>query len=136
MTIMCDTNILLDVLLDREPFAEASAKVLSLCEKRTVEGFVTASCITDIFYLVRKQTHSTDIAYHAIGKLLEIVKVCSVTEEDVHNAFLKRAHDFEDCLVAVCAKSRGCDAIISRNQKDFATFGLPVFSPDELLQRM
>ena len=136
MTIMCDTNILLDVLLDREPFAEASAAMLSLCENHVIEGYVTASCITDIYYLVHRQTHSIDMAYHAIGKLLEIVKVCSVTEAEVQSAFLQRARDFEDCLVAECAKTLGCDMIVSRNQKDFADFGLPVLSPDELLQSL
>ena len=49
MKVMCDTNIILDVLLDQEPFAEASAKVLSLFEAGTLDGYTTASCITDIF---------------------------------------------------------------------------------------
>ena len=83
MRIMCDTNIILDVLLDRPPFAENSCGVLALCEARKLEGFVSASAVTDIFYLVRKQTHSTELAYRAIGKLLEIVKVCGVTGEAV-----------------------------------------------------
>ena len=136
MRIMCDTNVLLDVLLDRAPFADASAEVLALCENRTVEGFVSASCVTDIFYLVRKQTRNTNLAYHAVGKLLEILRVCSVTEKDVSDAFLQRARDFEDCLVATCAKSIGCDVIVSRNKKDFEAFGLPVLSPAELLQQL
>ena len=62
MKIMCDTNILLDVLLEREPFADDSANVLKLCEKHKMDGFVSASCVTDIFYLVRKYTHSTELA--------------------------------------------------------------------------
>ncbi len=83
MKIMCDTNIVIDVLLEREPFVEDSYKVLSLCEEHRLNGFVSASSITDIFYLVRKYMHSTELAYKAIGKLLEIVKVCSVTNNDV-----------------------------------------------------
>ena len=58
MKIMCDTNIILDVLLERQPFVEDSYKVLSLCEEHRLEGFVSASSVTDIYYLVRKYTHS------------------------------------------------------------------------------
>ena len=62
MRIMFDTNIFLDVLLEREPFVEDSCKVLSLCEDHKIDGFVSASSITDIYYLVKKYTHDTDIA--------------------------------------------------------------------------
>ena len=74
MKILCDTNIILDVLLERQPFVEDSCKVLSLCEEHRLEGFVSASSVTDIYYLVRKYTHSTKLAYHAVGKMLEIRK--------------------------------------------------------------
>ena len=133
---MCDTNIIIDVLLEREPFVEDSYKVLGLCEKHKIEGFVSASSVTDIYYLVRKYTHSTDLAYKAVGKLLEIVKVCSVTNDDILTAFQKRAKDFEDCLVATCAKSIHCDYIATRNKRDFKGFGIPVLSPAEILLQL
>lgn len=136
MKIMCDTNIILDVLLERAPFAEDSAKVLSLCEEHKLDGFISASCLTDIFYLVRKYTHSTELAYTAIGKILEIVKVCSVTNNDVITAFQQKAKDFEDCLVATCAKSIHCDCIVTRNKKDFEEFGVPLLTPSELLSQI
>lgn len=135
MKIMCDTNIIMDVLLEREPFVEDSYKILKLCEEHKIEGFVSASSITDIYYLVRKYTHSTELAYKAIGKLLEIVKICSVTNNDVLTAFQKKAKDFEDCLVATCAKSIHCDYIITRNKKDFQEFDIPILTPTELLQK-
>ncbi len=133
MKIMCDTNVIIDVLLEREPFVENSYKVLSLCEEHRIDGFVSASSVTDIYYLVRKYTHSTDLAYKAVGKLLEIVKVCSVTNNDVLTAFQIRARDFEDCLVATCAKSNRCDYIITRNKKDFEEFNVPALTPTEFL---
>lgn len=136
MKIMCDTNIILDVLLEREPFVEDSYQILSLCEQRKLEGFVSASSITDIYYLVRKYTHSTELAYKAIGKLLEIVKVCSVTNNDVLIAYQKKAKDFEDCLVATCAQSIQCDYIVTRNTKDFKEFDLPSITPAELLNSL
>lgn len=136
MKIMCDTIIILDVLLERQPFVEDSYKVLSLCEEHRLEGFVSASSVTDIYYLVRKYTHSTELAYHAVGKMLEIVKVCSVTNSDVLTAYQRKAKDFEDCLVATCAKSIRCDAIVTRNKKDFEEFGICLLTPPELLQQI
>lgn len=135
MKIMCDTNVIIDVLLEREPFVEASYMVLSLCEEHRIEGFVSASSVTDIYYLVRKYTHSAELTYKAVGKLLEIVKVCSVTNNDVLTAFQRKARDFEDCLVATCAKSIRCDYIVTRNKKDFEEFDIPLFTPEELLQQ-
>ena len=135
MKILCDTIIILDVLLERQPFVEDSYKVLSLCEEHRLEGFVSASSVTDIYYLVRKYTHSTELAYKAIGKLLEIVKVCSVTNNDVLTAFQRKARDFEDCLVATCAKSIHCEYIITCNKKDFEEFEIPLLTPAEFLQQ-
>lgn len=133
MKIMCDTNIIIDVLLEREPFVEDSYKVLSLCEEHKIDGYVSASSVTDIYYLVRKYTHSTELAYQAVGKLLEIIKVCSVTNNDVLMAFQKKAQDFEDCLVATCAKSMDCSYIVTRNKKDFEEFDIPALTPAQLL---
>ena len=60
MKIMCDTNVILDVLLEREPFVEDSYKILKLCEEHKIDGFVSVSLVTDNFCLVRKYTHSTE----------------------------------------------------------------------------
>lgn len=136
MKIMCDTNVIIDVLLEREPFVDDSCKVLTLCEEHRIDGFVSAFSVTDIYYLVRKYTHSTELAYKAIGKLLEIVKVCSVTNHDVLTAFQRKAIDFEDCLVATCAKSIHCNYIITRNKKDFEEFDIPLLTPSELMQQL
>ena len=133
MKIMCDTNVIIDVLLEREPFIEDSYKVLKLCEEHKIDGFVSVSLVTDIFCLVRKYTHSTEQTYKAVGKLLEIDKVCSITNNDVLIAFQKKTKDFEDCLVATCAKSIHCDYIVTRNKRGFKGFGIPVLTPTEIL---
>lgn len=133
MKVMIDTNVIIDVLLERENFVEESYKVLSMCEEHLISGFVSASSVTDIYYLVRKYTHSTELAYKAIGKLLEIVKVCGVTNNDVLTAFQKKAKDFEDCLISVCAKSNNCNYIITRNKKDFEDFEVEALTPTEFI---
>lgn len=133
MRLMIDTNIFLDVLAEREPFFKDSKAVLDLCENKRVQGFLPASSATDIFYLIRRQLHSVDLAYKALGSVLDIAKVLTVTNEDVLNAYLQRASDFEDCLLATCAKANQCDAIVTRNKKDFLSFGITLLSPEELL---
>lgn len=132
--IMIDTNIFLDVMLEREGLCDGSAALLQLCEDRLVTGFVSASCVTDIFYIVRKHLHSTDAAYLAIGKVLDIASVCDVTNSDVLLAFEKRSRDFEDCLLSVCARSAKCECIITRNTADFAGYDVPAFTPEEWMR--
>lgn len=134
MRLMIDTNVFMDILLKKEPFYPASKGVLTLCEEKKAQGFVSASSITDIFYLVHKYLHSTESAYQAIGFVLDIVKILGVTNEDVLQAYIRRAADFEDCLLATCAKANQCEAIVTRNKKDFLTFGITLFSPEEVLE--
>lgn len=132
---MIDTNIILDVLLERDPFYTHSKAILALCEARTIQGFISASTATDLFYLIRKSLGSTERAYEALGHILNIVKVLTVTNNDVNAAFLQKANDFEDCLLATCAKSNQCDGIITRNEGDFRSFNIPVYSPEAILQQ-
>ncbi len=104
MNLMIDTNIFIDVLINREPFFMDSKSVLILCEE-----------------------------YKNLGYVLDIAKVLTVTNEDVVNAYTKNASDFEDCLLAVCAKSNRCDGIVTRNVKDFEIFDMTVYSPQDVL---
>ena len=136
MRILCDTNIILDVLLDRAPFVDASAEVLKRCETDIIEGFTTASCITDIFYLVHKQLHDNERSYQAIEQLLTILRVADVTNSHIAEALSHRASDFEDCLAAVCAKSIHCDFVVRRDIKGFVVFDIPILTPSELIERM
>ncbi len=134
MRLMIDTNIFLDVFTKREPFFNSSHAVLELCENKKVQGFLTASSATDIFYLVHRHLCDTDLAYKALGSVLDIVKVLAVTNEDVLEAYIQKAPDFEDCLLATCAKTNKCDAIVTRNKNDFLTFDIKLLSPEELLE--
>lgn len=134
MRVMIDTNIFLDVLAVREPFYANSKAVLNLCESKKIYGFLSASSVTDIFYLIRRQLHSVELAYKALGSILDIVKVLTVTNENVLDAYIQRAPDFEDCLLATCAKANKCDAIVTRNKRDFLSFGITLLSPEEVLE--
>ena len=133
MNLMIDTNIFIDVLTERQPFFTTSKEVLSLCLDKKVQGFLSASSVTDIFYLIYRHFHSNEIADEKLGYILDIVKVLSVTNEDVLNAYVKKSSDFEDCLLATCAISNGCHGIVTRNKKDFESFGITLFSPEEMI---
>ena len=136
MKLMIDTNVVLDVLLERPEFYEKSKAVLDLCESKKMLGFVSASSITDIFYLVRRALRSTEETYKVIEALLNIVGVLSVTEADVHRAFLRHAKDFEDCLLAESAKSNNCVGIVTRDSRDFQNFEITLYSPEEIILKL
>ena len=136
MKLMIDTNVVLDVLLERSEFYEKSKAVLDLCESKKILGFVSASSITDIFYLVRRALRDTDETYKVIGALLNIVGVLNVTTEDVNRAFLRHAKDFEDCLLAESAKSNKCVGIVTRDKKDFQDFEIELYSPEEIILKL
>ena len=94
---------------------------------------MSASAVTDIFYLTRKALGSLEDTYKVISSLLNILKVLTVTNQDVILAFQQKARDFEDCLLATCAKSNKCDGIVTQNKRDFITFGVTLYTPEELL---
>jgi len=133
MVLLIDTNIILDFFLEREPFYKNAEDILGLCKTGQIRGVVTASSITDIFYIARKNFASTEEAYRILDALCKVVEVISVTPKDVQRALRVRAKDFEDCLAAECAKSNECLGIVTRNNKDFQDLGLKIFTPEDLI---
>ena len=131
MRLLIDTNIILDVLFEREGLFEESKAVLKLCETGKIDGYITASSLTDLFYIIKKHLHSTEKTYDVLGQILNIVKILPVTTEDVNKAFLRREKDFEDTLQATCALTNKCEGIVTRNVKDFERMGLKILTPGE-----
>ncbi|GHU65217.1 hypothetical protein AGMMS49983_12550 [Clostridia bacterium] len=84
MNVLIDTNVVLDVLLMREPFYENSRRVIALSEKNVITGYVSASAATDIFYLVRKEFQDTNKTYNALRSIFETIRISAVNEETVH----------------------------------------------------
>lgn len=134
--VMIDTNIILDVFLEREPFYEASAKVLNLVYDQLITGAIPASCITDIYYIARKISHNKEKSYKAIELVTRILEICDVTSDMIHSAFEINADDFEDCILAECAKANSCDYIITRYGKDFSGFDISCITPENFIKIM
>ena len=121
--IIVDTNIIIDVFAKREGFYETSYKLLKLCENGDIIGCITASTVTDIYYLIRKYA-DRKTADDALGHLLNIFTVIDVTGEDVVNAYLMHSEDYEDCLLGVCAARAGINRIVSRDKRGFKTMDI------------
>lgn len=96
ISVLFDTNVRLDALLNREPFAEDAIFLLSAVKERKINGFISATTVTDIHYFVRKQTKSKDKALAAVTNLLRLMNICSVDRTVLETAEALKGTDFED----------------------------------------
>ena len=134
MKVLIDTNVILDVLIGREPHLEHSAGVLRLCGTQ-VSGFVTVSQTTDIFYLLCREKVKPTKAKELIRRLLENVKAVDVLVSDANIALNSTMDDYENALIGYVAKRNKIDYIITRNQGDYADSPVVALSPSEFLQK-
>lgn len=134
MIVLLDTNIILDFLLDREPFAGDAEQIIALSEKNQIQAYVTANSITDLFYIARKHSEQ-EKSRLAISNLLRIIDIVSITRNDILKAMALNFKDFEDALQTQCAKKIKAEYIITRNGKDFQDKSVKVVSPKEFLKK-
>ncbi|HVS65419.1 MAG TPA: PIN domain-containing protein [Thermoanaerobaculia bacterium] len=128
--LLVDLNVVLDVLLDREPHAAASAALWAAVEEGRVGGLVPAHGVTTIFYLVAKERDRTD-ARRVVSDLLAVFGVAAVDEAVLRRAAALEMPDFEDAVAAAAAEAAGCDAIVTRDPAGFG--GSPVEAIEPLL---
>jgi predicted nucleic acid-binding protein len=132
MRLLLDTNIVVDILSKRMGY-EDSLQVLRYCETKRVEGFVSATTVTDVMYILRK--HLAPLAVrNAMQTLLTIVDVAGVLKSDIAAAFVNEIHDFEDAVQASCAKRIKADYIVTRNVTDFEKSTIPAILPGRALE--
>ena len=135
MKILIDTNIVLDVMLKREPFYRLSLEVLSLAKRDDVEEYVSASAITDIYYLAYRQIRDKGSVKKLMKELLTVVSVASVSGQEIENALSLEWNDFEDSVQYAVALLNEMDGIVTRNQKDYNRADMKVWSPEQVLQK-
>ena len=134
MVILIDTNIIMDVILKREPFFEASYAIHQKCQNKEIDGYLAAHTITNFFYSTRKEI-STDERRGIVSNLLKIFKVVPLDEEKFSAAVQNyEFKDFEDCLQLECAKAINADYIITRDKNDFKLSEIPAINPAELCE--
>jgi predicted nucleic acid-binding protein len=123
--ILFDVNVVLDVLLDRQPHAEASASAWAAVESGVAEGMLAAHAVTTIHYLVRKEMGNTK-ARRIVSAILRVFGVAAVDSAVVQEALQLPCSDFEDAVTAAAARLAGCECIVTRDPKGFR--GSPVRS--------
>lgn len=134
MKAMIDTNIILDVYLEREPFYRDSMKILELAEQKKFFGFVSATGVTDIAYFVDKKFHDSAILRQTVLDLCDILSVADVRQRDIVKAVAMPMSDFEDAVPAACSQRSRINYIVTRNTTDFADSPVPALSPEEFLK--
>lgn len=136
MRFLIDTNVILDVLLKREPFYESGAMVLKISAKTDVEEFVSASAITDIYYIAYRMLRDKEAVRDLINKLLKVVSVASVSKAEIIKALELEWNDFEDSVQYSVAFLGEMDGLITRNRDDYKMSELPVWTPEQFLEKM
>lgn len=133
MRILIDTNIVLDVMLKREPFYRMSLETLSLAKRDDVEEYISASAVTDIYYLAYRQLRDKGIVKKLMKELLTVVSVAHVSGQEIENALSLEWNDFEDSVQYSVAYLQEMDGIVTRNPNDYKEAKIKVWKPDELI---
>jgi predicted nucleic acid-binding protein len=134
--VLIDTHIVLDFLLQREPFSQDAELLFKAIDDGQVVGYVTATTLTDIFYIARKHTRSVEQARQAVSETLTAMVICPVNRTVLESAFSSGLADFEDAVQIFCAVTQGLDGILTRDTQGFLSSPLPVLSIQELLSRL
>lgn len=134
MKLLIDTNVVLDVLLRREPFFRTAAEVLNLTQRDEVREYVSASAITDIYYIANKQMKDRDAVRDLLKRLLMIVSVAAVSEWEIQNALNLAWGDFEDSVQYSVALLNEMDGIVTRNPSDYQDANIRIWLPEQALE--
>ncbi|MCL1463106.1 type II toxin-antitoxin system VapC family toxin [Argonema galeatum] len=131
MRVLIDTNVVIDFLQEREPFIEDAAKLFDKIDAGEIEGFIAATTITNIYYIVRKAAGAI-AAQDAIAQILTDLHICAVDRGILEQAIALNFQDFEDAVQCACGIAHGVDAIVTRDTSGFVNAGISVIAPGEL----
>ncbi|MEO9210194.1 MAG: PIN domain-containing protein [Ginsengibacter sp.] len=131
--ILIDTDVILDFFFDRKPFSENSAKILSLCESRKIDGFITPVILSNVYYLLCK-TSKHEKVIEKLKMLISFIDILVINKESIVQALNSDFKDFEDALQNYSAElNKNIDIILTRNTKDYIKSSLAVMTPDTYL---
>ena len=136
MVVLVDTNIIIDALANKEPYADNAKKILEKCAAREVTGILAAHSIPNMFYILRKN-FSQDERRFLLKNLCNIFKISDLNAKKILAALENEKFvDFEDCLQEECAVESMADYIVTRNPADFANSRVKVILPEEFLKKL
>jgi len=133
MNVLIDTNVILDALMARAPWNKNAKEIILLSAAGDITACITASSITDIYYLFRKAIGDSAAAREAVFKLIQIIEVIDVSAEDCERAFELPIPDYEDAVQIACAARHKLECIITRDAGHFAGSPIRVSSPEAFL---
>lgn len=132
--ILIDTNVLLDYLLEREPFFEDARKVILSCTDGKAKGCIAAHSIPNMFFILRKD-YTIKERREVLLNLCKIFDIEGIDKEKlISGLFNEDFLDFEDCLQMECAKSYEADYIVTRNVSDYAASEVKTVTPKDYLK--
>ncbi len=135
MRALLDTDVVLDLLLDRPPFADTAEALWEAHRQGRFVAFVSPITPVNVFYLTRKLKGAA-AARQAVAALVATVAVCSVDQAVLAAALALPFADFEDAVQHASAQAAGLDAIVTRNLADYVGATLPVYSTADFLDRL
>jgi predicted nucleic acid-binding protein len=135
MRALLDTDVVLDLLLEREPFAKAAIELFELNERGKFDGYISGITPVNVFYIARKVV-GRDKARQVINDLLRVVRVCPITHSVLNDALALPFTDYEDAAQHASATASKLNAIVTRNVEDYKNATLPVFSPTDFLNQL
>ncbi len=131
--LFLDTNIVVDLLGEREPYYQAAAKIATLADKGSIEIVVSALTYATTYYLLSRFEPDAAVK-EKIRKFKVIASTSDLTEKVIDQGLASKFADFEDSLQYYCALKSECTTIITRNVKDFKAADLAILTPDEYLK--
>jgi len=132
--VIIDTDVILDFFFDRKPFSEDAAGILSLCENKKLNGFITPVTVSNLYYILRKTARHQKVIQH-LRDLLEIIEISNINKETILQALTSNFSDFEDALQNYSAvNNTETKIIITRNTKDYKTSERSIMTPENYLK--
>lgn len=135
MQVLIDTNVILDVLMQR-PGMEFSGRILQMSGKGKIRGFISASAVTDIYYILNRQIKDRGKTVEGIKTILSLIDVADVTGDDIREALDCGWKDFEDCVKHQVASHHHARYIITRNVKDYEGSEPQPVTPEAFLEAL
>jgi predicted nucleic acid-binding protein len=135
MRVLFDSDVVLDLLLDRETFVEDAAALFALNEQGRIHGYVSGITIVNVFYVTRKNK-GIAAARLAVDELLATLRVCPVDQNVLKDACRLPFSDYEDAVQHASAEAIQLEAIITRNLEDYKEAALPVFAPADFINHL
>lgn len=133
--LFLDTNVVIDLLGEREPYYESAAKIATLADKGKIKVVISALTYSTAFYVLSRFEDKENVK-EKIRKIKVISETSDLTDKIINKGLSSKFSDFEDALQYYCATKMDCNILITRNGKDYKESEIPVLSPDEYLKSL